>query len=231
MLLSIPFQQNNVNYNNTEYRTVIDLSKIHRIHGLNVLYYITYNIMKWGVCMESLLLVNNIPVPVVETVLNQTGYKLFTLQLESDVRDWEPIVTAMIVHASPDQLRAWFKRRKGRLAPVFWWPTSAEDTEIAEPIDGLLYSGIPAPQIKAMLTLGRTLHLQRRELREERDDLLEKLHERKWIEQAKAILSEIQGLSESEAYHFLRKEAMKERKKMMDIAQSIVKAYQLIKRS
>ncbi len=45
-------------------------------------------------------------------------------------------------------------------------------------------------------------YFQRSEWRQEREQLLSKLEERKWIEQAKRILSEIKKIPEAEAYEF-----------------------------
>lgn len=45
---------------------------------------------------------------------------------------------------------------------------------------------------------------------------------------AKGILSKTKNISESEAYDLLRKQAMNERKRMVDVATSIVKVYQLL---
>jgi response regulator NasT len=197
-----------------------------------MLYYITQIPSAGCFLMESILLLSSLPVPEAESILQQTGYKTYTLELDEEVKEWEAIVRALIFRVNSAQLHGWLERKKISSVPMFWWTDSPIDASaIPAAISGLLYDGMDSAQIRAHLVLGSMLYMQRRELREERDDLLEKLHERKWIEQAKAILSEIQGLSEAEAYHFLRKEAMKERKKMMDIAQSIVKAYQIIKKS
>ncbi|MNE97898.1 ANTAR domain protein [compost metagenome] len=48
---------------------------------------------------------------------------------------------------------------------------------------------------------------------------------------AKAILRETRGITESEAYDLLRKQAMNERKRMVDVATSLVKAYELLHKS
>ncbi|WJH32408.1 ANTAR domain-containing protein [Paenibacillus sp. CC-CFT747] len=74
------------------------------------------------------------------------------------------------------------------------------------------------------------LSFRRKErLRMENDQLTERLNDRRWIEQAKEILCEIKKIPEAEAYEFLRKQAMNERKKLVDVAKSIVKVYQLLR--
>ncbi|MNP81963.1 ANTAR domain protein [compost metagenome] len=59
--------------------------------------------------------------------------------------------------------------------------------------------------------------------------LVSRLEERKWIDMAKQILCDMNRISEAEAYDVLRKRAMNERKRMVDIATSIVKAHQQLK--
>jgi response regulator NasT len=54
------------------------------------------------------------------------------------------------------------------------------------------------------------------------------LAERKTIERAKGILMRLRGLSEEEAYSALRSKAMNEQKKLVDIAQSVVTAADLL---
>jgi response regulator NasT len=69
---------------------------------------------------------------------------------------------------------------------------------------------------------------QRKRWAEEKESLMLRLEERKWIDQAKAVLSEVKGIPENEAYDFLRKQAMNERKRIGEVAANIVKVYQLI---
>ena len=54
------------------------------------------------------------------------------------------------------------------------------------------------------------------------------LDERKLIERAKGVLMRHQGLAEDEAYRLLRQTAMNEKKKIAEIAQSVVTAAGLL---
>ena len=55
------------------------------------------------------------------------------------------------------------------------------------------------------------------------------LEERKVIDRAKGILMKLKGLTEEEAYVLMRSTAMREKKKMGEIAQSILTASELLK--
>lgn len=65
-------------------------------------------------------------------------------------------------------------------------------------------------------------------LQRELADAKSALEERKVIERAKGILMKMRGLSEDEAFALLRQTAMNEKKKMSDIAQSVVTAAGLL---
>lgn len=54
------------------------------------------------------------------------------------------------------------------------------------------------------------------------DSLENKLKERQIIEEAKGVIMKVKNLDESEAYHYLRKEAMRKRKSMREIAEAVL---------
>jgi response regulator NasT len=55
------------------------------------------------------------------------------------------------------------------------------------------------------------------------------LEERKVIDRAKGILMRAKNLSEDDAYTLLRSTAMKEKKKIAEIAQSVITAAEMFK--
>jgi response regulator NasT len=66
-------------------------------------------------------------------------------------------------------------------------------------------------------------------LRRELDHTKSKLVERKLIDRAKGILMRAKGIGEEEAYERMRKTAMKEQKKLVEIAQSILTAADMLR--
>lgn len=68
-----------------------------------------------------------------------------------------------------------------------------------------------------------------RKLREELDEARSQLEERKLVDRAKGIVMRLKGLSEDEAYALLRKTAMNEKRKLVDIARSIITAAEVLK--
>lgn len=68
-----------------------------------------------------------------------------------------------------------------------------------------------------------------RKLREELDEARSQLEERKLIDRAKGVVMRLKGLAEEEAYALLRKTAMNEKRKLVDIARSIITAAEVLK--
>ena len=66
-------------------------------------------------------------------------------------------------------------------------------------------------------------------LQDELDRTKTALEERKVIDRAKGILMKAKGLSEDEAYVLMRSTAMREKKKIAEIAQSIITASELLR--
>ena len=121
-----------------------------------------------------------------------------------------------------------------KIVPVLWWCTSQTATlsvaacEDDVRIDGILSPHMQPSEIHWILHFSSKRCYERVQWTKEREKLLARLEERKWIDMAKGILSKTKNISESEAYDVLRKQAMNERKRMVDVATSIVKVYQLL---
>jgi response regulator NasT len=66
-------------------------------------------------------------------------------------------------------------------------------------------------------------------LQDELEKTKSALEERKVIDRAKGILMRVKNLNEEEAYVLMRSTAMREKKKIVEIAQSIITASDLLK--
>ncbi|KWX79336.1 histidine kinase [Paenibacillus riograndensis] len=121
-----------------------------------------------------------------------------------------------------------------KTAPILWWcTTSTADLSVTACGDDIMVDGILSPsmqpqEIHWILHFSARQCFERQQWLKEREQLLSRIEERKWIDMAKGILSKAKNISESEAYDLLRKQAMNERKRMVDVATSIVKVYQLL---
>lgn len=64
-------------------------------------------------------------------------------------------------------------------------------------------------------------------LRRERDEAQAKLQDRKLVDRAKGLLMKNRGLSEEDAYTLMRRTAMKQNRKLAEIAQSVITAFEM----
>ncbi|MGG1515687.1 ANTAR domain-containing protein [Paenibacillus oryzisoli] len=168
-----------------------------------------------------------------EETLKDLGFRVYAGTSMREISFNMPKIDAVLLVVSPDQVAPWRTRLHTlRSLPLFWWcdphTFPSNECKIDNGIDGLLGPSMSALEIHCALLLGVNHFFQRTEWQQEREQLLSKLEERKWVDQAKRILCEIKKISEAEAYDFLRKQAMNERKRLVDVATSIVKVYQLL---
>ncbi len=92
----------------------------------------------------------------------------------------------------------------------------------------LLVNPVDAKDIRAAFTVAAHQQAKQSRLESEILSLREKLAERKLIEKAKGILMDSARLSEAEAFRLIQKESQDKRKRMSEIATSIISATELV---
>lgn len=168
-----------------------------------------------------------------DEIMKELGFRIYSSSNMKEISFIIPKVDAVLLSVSPEQVTDWRTRLLAeRSLPIFWWcdinTFPSNECKMDGGIDGLIGPMMSPLEIHCALILGVNHYFQRTEWQQEREQLHSKLEERKWVDQAKRILCEIKGISEAEAYDFLRKQAMNERKRMVDVATSIVKVYQIL---
>ncbi|MGG1633086.1 ANTAR domain-containing protein [Paenibacillus sp. FSL K6-3182] len=145
---------------------------------------------------------------------------------------------AIILHLPLNDTKTWGEvLLKQRSLPMLWWCSasmaslSAAFCEDEVPIDGILTASMSEQELHWALHFASKQYFLRQQWQNERKQLESRLEERKWVDMAKGILCKIKNISEAEAYDLLRKQAMNERKRMVDVATSIVKVYQILQDS
>ncbi|MEC0211342.1 ANTAR domain-containing protein [Paenibacillus ehimensis] len=168
-----------------------------------------------------------------ETILQDMGFRVQSASSYHEAQFLAAKADAVLLSVAPHQVEPWRQKIAAvRSLPLLWWcdrrTFPSHECKLHHAIDGMLGPGMSALEIHCALLLAVNHYFQRTEWQQEREQLLSRLEERKWVDQAKRILCEIKRISEAEAYEFLRKQAMNERKRMSDVAASIVKVYQLL---
>ncbi len=95
-------------------------------------------------------------------------------------------------------------------------------------VSAYVVDGLKMERIKAVLETAIARFEITRQLQSELDAAKQALEDRKTIDRAKGIIMRQRGLSEEEAYTLLRKTAMTQSRKVMDVAQALVTAADLL---
>jgi response regulator NasT len=96
-------------------------------------------------------------------------------------------------------------------------------------VSAYIVDGLKKERLKPILDLCISRFNAFARLQDELDRTKSALEDRKAIDRAKGILMKLKGLTEDEAYVLLRSTAMREKKKIGDIAQSIITAAEMLK--
>ncbi|WP_342566161.1 ANTAR domain-containing protein [Paenibacillus sp. FSL R7-0345] len=169
------------------------------------------------------------------SLLEACGYVTWTANDEEQASILIQDADASLLCMPITEINVWRKKLlKHKTAPVLWWCTSATaNLSVSACGDNIIVDGILSPwmheqEVHWILHFSSRQCFERQQWHKEKEQLLARIEERKWIDMAKGILSKAKNISESEAYDLLRKQAMNERKRMVDVATSIVKVYQLL---
>ncbi|GAK39238.1 ANTAR domain-containing protein [Paenibacillus urinalis] len=171
-----------------------------------------------------------------ESLLESSGYLVLAAGNEADIHAHISKADAAVLHLPVYEIQSWSEKLiQIKPLPLLWWcsadaaSASITSCEVEAPIDGILTPAMKEHELDWTLHFSEKRFFERQEWASERKQLLARIEDRKWIDMAKGILSDINRISESEAYDLLRKKAMNERKRIVDVAVSIVKAHQMLK--
>ncbi|WP_433762989.1 ANTAR domain-containing response regulator [Brucella anthropi] len=106
--------------------------------------------------------------------------------------------------------------------------TASIEAAVEAGVSAYIVDGLKKERVKPILDMAVSRFNAFSRLQRELADAKSALEERKVVERAKGILMKMRGLSEEDAFSLLRQTAMNEKKKMSDIAQSIVTAAGLL---
>lgn len=175
-------------------------------------------LLRIGLLEAGYNLVATLPAdPFLTERLSQLQADMVIVDAESDARD----ALEHVVMATRDERR-----------PIVMF-TSDEDTShvgeaVAAGVTAYIVDGLAPERIRPILSIAMARFRHQEALLAELDQTRGQLQERKLIEQAKGILMQRQGLSETEAYARLRKAAMNKGMKLADMARQMIDMAQLL---
>ena len=176
---------------------------------------------------------------ILEEGLREAGYTNVTV-----VRDMQNLLRR-IVDADPDVicidlenpnrdvLEQMFQVSRAVRRPVAMFVDRSDSDMIKAAVESgvgaYVVDGLKKERVKAVLDMAINRFKAFNDLREELERARQALDERKVIERAKGILMKERGLTEEAAYALLRKAAMSDNKRVIEIAQAVITAAGLLR--
>jgi response regulator NasT len=143
------------------------------------------------------------------------------------------VILIDLENPSRDVLEQMFQVSRAVRRPIAMFVDQSDAASIQASVDAgvsaYIVDGLKKERLKSILDLCISRFNAFAKLQDELDRAKSALEDRKVIERAKGILMKLKGLTEDEAYVLLRSTAMREKKKIGEIAQSILTASELLK--
>ncbi len=143
------------------------------------------------------------------------------------------IIVIDLENPSRDSLEQMFQVSRAVRRPIAMFVDQSDSASIQASVDAgvsaYIVDGLKKERIKPILDLCVSRFNAFAKLQDELDRTKTALEERKVIDRAKGILMKLKGLTEEEAYVLMRSTAMREKKKIGEIAQSILTASEMLK--
>lgn len=143
------------------------------------------------------------------------------------------VVVIDLEDPSRDALADMFLVSRHVRRPITMFVDQSDTASIEEAVEAgvsaYIVDGLKKERLKPILQTCISRFNAFRRLREELDEARSQLEERKIIDRAKGIVMRLKGLSEDEAYALMRRSAMNEKRKLAEIARSIITAAEVLK--
>ncbi len=143
------------------------------------------------------------------------------------------VILIDLENPSRDVLEHMFQMSRVVKRPVAMFVDQSDSASIQAAVDAgvsaYIVGGLKKERITSILDLCISRFNAFARLQSELDRAKDALEERKVIDRAKGLLMKAKNLSEEQAYALLRKTAMNENKKIIEIAQSVITAAELFK--
>jgi response regulator NasT len=181
---------------------------------------------------------NAIRASIIEEGLREAGHRKVTVihEVHGVARIVETLKPDVIVidieNPNRDMMEHLFQltRTVGRPIAMFVdrSDTASIEAAVEAGVSAYVVDGLKKERVKPILDMAVSRFNAFSRLQRELAEAKSALEERKLVERAKGILMKMRGLSEEEAFALLRQTAMNEKKKISEIAQSVVTAAGLL---
>lgn len=182
---------------------------------------------------------NQVRAAIIEEGLREAGYRHLihlsaTTGLVAAIEAHDPdVVVIDLEDPSRDALADMFLVSRHVRRPITMFVDQSDSASIEAAVEAgvsaYIVDGLKKERMQPILQACISRFNAFRKLREELDEARSQLEDRKMIDRAKSIVMRMKGLSEEEAYALMRRTAMNEKRKLADIARSLITAAEMLK--
>jgi response regulator NasT len=181
---------------------------------------------------------NRIRASIIEEGLREAGY--VRVAVIHDVNEvgrtialtMPDVIFIDLENPKRDTLEHFFSLSRAIQRPIAMFVDRSDGAMIEKAVEAgvsaYVVDGLKKERVKPILDMAVSRFNAFSRLTRELEEARSALEERKIIDQAKGILMKTKGLSEADAYALLRKTAMNQNRRLVDIAQSLVTAANLL---
>jgi len=181
---------------------------------------------------------NRIRASIIEEGLREAGYE--RVAVIHDVNEvgrtialtMPDVIFIDLENPKRDTLEHFFSLSRAIQRPIAMFVDRSDGAMIEKAVEAgvsaYVVDGLKKERVKPILDMAISRFNAFSRLTRELEEARSALEERKIVDQAKGILMKTKGLSEPEAYALLRKTAMNQNRRLVDIAQSLITAANLL---
>ena len=175
---------------------------------------------------------------IIEDGLREAGHQRVTVinsttEVARRIVEIAPdVVVIDLENPDRDRLEHFFTLSKALRRPVAMFVDKSDAAAIGAAIEAgvsaYVVDGLRKDRVKSILDMAVLRFNAYSRLQRELDEARTALEDRKLVDKAKAILMKQRQMSEADAYNLLRKTAMNQNQRIVDIAQSLITAAALL---
>ena len=181
---------------------------------------------------------NRIRASIIEDGLREAGHSRVAVihdvnEVARTIQSTMPdVIVIDLENPKRDTLEHFFSLSRAIQRPIAMFVDRSDGAMIEKAVEAgvsaYVVDGLKKERVKPILDMAISRFNAFSRLTRELEQARSELEDRKLIEQAKGILMRTRGLSEADAYALLRSTAMNQNRRMVDIAQSLVTAADLL---
>ncbi len=181
---------------------------------------------------------NRIRASIIEEGLREAGYGRVAIihdvnEVGRTIEQTTPdVIFIDLENPKRDTLEHFFSLSRAIQRPIAMFVDRSDGATIEKAVEAgvsaYVVDGLKKERVKPILDMAISRFNAFSRLTRELEEARSALEERKIVDQAKGILMKTKGLSEPDAYALLRRTAMNQNRRLVDIAQSLVTAASLL---